>query len=396
MKYQKQIQKSIANHIQLWLFSILFTSAFFPSGVLGQTCPLSGFNCEFSNPDAPNGVIKCGTIVKANIFFPISLDIITITIPSSFEFVSTSSGNLIPGAITALGANANLNIVSGELYQQTFEVNSSIPFSFPIEVSYIYRGCNIYPASPQINTSHLYFDCEGGTFANPTLNCAVISVIGMGTTAGGGIAVASNSTLPPIQVNGSANPTFSGILGNSYDREFTVTINSSSITSFDLVVPIEDDVIATNLELVGCSTLVLSATGTFTIDLSTLIITPILPTSGVRTLTFRQTVTLDCPPTASQNLNAAVVAKVPCNTCYNSFYISPPANLNGSVQTAPPTFNLQPLFTNYLNRSPSTDPTDPCVGFYNYDLAFDVSGPIRKLNSIEIPINTTTYNVQSV
>lgn len=169
-----------------FIILVFFTVAFLTSSkkLHGQGCiPLNGFNCTFSNPDAPNGVIRCGTIITASVHITGGIQVFSLTFPSSFQFLDVTSltGIGTPNPVSTIPTINGVTLTPGELMIQQFSNFTSTNF----EVRYIYRGCNIYPFGPQVNPAALFFDCDGGPQANPNYFCANLSVQGMNLVAGG-------------------------------------------------------------------------------------------------------------------------------------------------------------------------------------------------------------------
>lgn len=104
MKTAKHKAKSKTNQVQLWLFLLLFTTAFFPLGVKGQSCQFGAggiFNCSFANPDGIN-VFTCGSVVTATVSFPGAIERITLTFPNSFEITTQAPNYTLVGTAQPL------------------------------------------------------------------------------------------------------------------------------------------------------------------------------------------------------------------------------------------------------------------------------------------------------
>ena len=83
MKTAKLFSNNKSNPMQVWLILLLISTIFlnFNLEVKGQGCiPLNGFNCTFSNPDAPNGVIRCGTIITASVHITGGIQVFSLTL----------------------------------------------------------------------------------------------------------------------------------------------------------------------------------------------------------------------------------------------------------------------------------------------------------------------------
>lgn len=262
-----------------------------------------------------------------------------------------------------------------------------------------YRNCVVYGAAG-LNTTNLIFDCDGGSVANPVQFMAQIiappdAQPGLTSQLNGEYANAMHATASAISLtlppNGQ-NPSQPAAPGTTQTRIFTVNIGSRSTTAFDLRINMETDVTIDSLCIVAdgqpdnlvTPSSIYSAFQTFT--LSDIPANYITQNGNTRRITFRQRVTLNCAPTSVTTVNA----RVACSNCGTNFFNANQITLNGIAGSVPIINNAS------TNLIPINGATAPCSGPYEYSVQFSVSGTTARLDQIQIPINTSSFQVESV
>jgi hypothetical protein len=363
------LKANATKHLLCLLFLIAFIA---PIGSKAQ----SSFTCSFGNPDGPD-VIPCGSVVTATITFPANIENITLTFPNSFQVTTPINGAVFDATLSS-GSLCTVNFLTANL-------------TSPMTVAFAYRGCNEWDNGANANTSNLFFDCVGN---NEILNADIINpTVGNGLTMfAGESATANHSTLPPITITTMQTGTLSGTALSTYERVFTVTINSLSIVSFDLSIINESDV-----ELINQNQLTIDPTtninfiygGAFNTILLTDYSANVIQADGIRTLTFRQPVKRVCG--SGSQLLTSVTARLNCvcDVANSGFYSS--SIILNSVVTNPIEFqNIS------SNLTPDLLTTSGCTGVYYYDVRFRITSGTPNFQSIQIPINISNFEVTDV
>jgi len=158
MKTTKHSEKSKVYHIQIWLFILLFNSAFFSLQVKAQVPPpnLPGFECFFSNPDGPY-VYPCASEVTAIIDFPAgSLSTIRLGFPNTFQITQIQNANPTVALVNPLPSGSipigGSTIPSGMLWYQDFTPTSG---STHLEITFSYRNC-VTNQKPRTERQYIY------------------------------------------------------------------------------------------------------------------------------------------------------------------------------------------------------------------------------------------------
>lgn len=343
--------------------------------------PLNGFTCSFANLDGAN-VIACGSVVTATVNYPAEISSIILTFPNSFIITAVIGGN----------QSGNPTPSNGLMFQ-VFQPSGS---AGTMVVTFSYRNCNNYPNSGDLNTTNLLFDCEGSIQNNPLQFTANIinptDVAGLNIILNGQAAKADHSILPAIALS-TTNQSQSAPPGIPVTRFFTVTLNSLSINSFDLSMVLENDVTINSFEITAAGQPNFQPFFTFgstfnIFNLSNFPLHVVSNANGSRTITFEQNVILECAPPSPSIVNARIGCS--CGTNQNNFFNANQITLDVIAET-PPTIN------NITSSLLPVDNTEaPCSGNYEYSINFNITGTTVRLNQIQIPINTTSFQVQSV
>lgn len=418
------------------LFLLFLFVGFFPLGAKGQVSPptptLSDFTCFFYNLEGQN-VYQCASEVKAIINLPPSntatIQNIVLTFPNTFKITNVSLGvTPLAAAITSPtqvtpGGNS---YSANDLLTQEFNVSA---VNGPIEITFSYRNCNVYYGGSQINTTALFFDCEGWTGAVGT-GTHYLAFIQQPTIGNPGLPASGNafanaiSAITPIGIDNfsplSYNQNYTTIAGTPGFRYFKILINSQSIQNFKIEITDELDVTEGHLEFcfpdlnipnpflptmnlintVGNSILG-SGIYQFSLPDATAPATNQVPASVFvgGSITIRQAVTKSC---AKDEL-AKVFASINCDAQCPDIS-SNTINLNwhepGLVGITASSCTLE-------NISPGLTATSACNGTYQFTLGFSysnpnpISYPLNVLNpsildQISIPINTASFNVTEV
>lgn len=239
------------------------------------------------------------------------------------------------------------------------------------------------------NLNMLLFDC-GGNHANGSRQQAFLHPeTGFTFIASETMVRLSNSANPVIQL--SATPEHAYILGKNGDpicREFTVRINSQSISSFKLQISPEPDAEHSSLSVFlddDQELLNFFEIGSqYTINLNDYLEYIFHDnTNTFRTISFRQCIILECGGSNEIEV-ATVTADVECG-CANKLPIAP-LPLNASA-------NKNPAFTFISNNliAVNANSTALCAGSYYYDIRVEVSNSTANLTNISIPLDTRFF-----
>jgi hypothetical protein len=421
MKNASQNQNRKINHVQLWLFLLLFTTAFFPLGVRGQQT----FTCEFSNPDG-NIVYSCASVVTATINMPAAnnpIQQIQLIFPNSFEITLVDGLPFPPSTVPIPGGNYNGPYSGTDLLGQWIPVQSN---ASQMIVTLAYRSCDIYLPinAATFNTNHLYFDCKGysGTATNITYNASLLPG-NPGLQILGGAAVANNgiTNIPQaVEVIGTPGGlpynlttnynVYSAINDEVFTRYFDIIINSASIEEFELNISKELDVDEEDLSFVAANGLsILSSLtnsqnnfpnvgfGNYSLTFSnnpqpgfyTIPIGAYSTNGNVRKITLAQRVKKNC----AHNGTANVSVRINCGSC-NQQVFSITLPLEATDQNNFTTFDNAPSITLTSNSAPSNS---ICGTNFTYEFDYTYSNDvISRLNNFILPINTQSFQVQSV
>jgi hypothetical protein len=421
MKNASQNQNRKINHVQLWLFLLLFTTAFFPLGVRGQQT----FTCEFSNPDG-NIVYSCASVVTATINMPAAnnpIQQIQLIFPNSFEITLVDGLPFPPSTVPIPGGNYNGPYSGTDLLGQWIPVQSN---ASQMIVTLAYRSCDIYLPinAATFNTNHLYFDCKGysGTATNITYNASLLPG-NPGLQILGGAAVANNgiTNIPQaVEVIGTPGGlpynlttnynVYSAINDEVFTRYFDIIINSASIEEFELNISKELDVDEEDLSFVAANGLsILSSLtnsqnnfpnvgfGNYSLTFSnnpqpgfyTIPIGAYSTNGNVTKITLAQRVKKNC----AHNGTANVSVRINCGSC-NQQVFSITLPLEATDQNNFTTFDNAPSITLTSNSAPSNS---ICGTNFTYKFDYTYSNDvISRLNNFILPINTQSFQVQSV
>jgi len=363
--------------------------------------PLSGFTCHFTNLDG-DSVKSCGSIIRATINYPVGSNLIQnvrLIFPNSFTIIGFNDANQITNPIPIPSSVYNgISLTAGQLVNCLFTPTGT---SGTMTVLFRYMSCN-NNNSATLNTTGLFFDCEGGPSGNESQYTADLnypinptSEPLIPTIIGGQLAQVIHSNLPPIRLFPiTPNNNFTGNQGQTYQRRYIARIYSRAITHFDLSIALENDIIFGTDPLY-----IVYTSGVLTPISISNIWNPITLSSDYytenaysRTVTFAQNCTLTCPTAAPTSTN--ISAKLGCecipNNPNNSFTTQ--LQLNGSISNDVPNITL-----GSIDLSPAdANTTEFCTGNYNYDITFRNNGPIARLENLTIPLNTSSFQVTGV
>lgn len=427
MKTAKHPVKSKANHFQLWLFLLSFTTAFFPLLVKGQ----QPFTCEFSNPDG-GLVYPCASVVKATINFPPAnnpIQQIQLIFPNSFEITSVDGLPFTPSTVAIPGGYYNGPYSNTDLLGQWITVPL---YASQMIVTLAYRSCDIYPPinAATLNTNNLFFDCKGSSGSPFNINYnAVLSSGNPGLPIIGSAAIANNGitnapqAIEVIETPTGITPYFLSDNNNTHSayndeiflRYFDVIVNSTSIEAFNLIITDEVDVDELELLYVSNGALTLLApalensTGnttnvgfgnySLTFISSTVPFDNFIPAgaittnaNGSRKITLAQEVQKNCDDIGWSNVSTNFNCGLQCPSQISP---TPPQEflLDATAQTLitgidPPNISL---------TSEPGSGNSICGPTFAYTFDFNYSDNIiSRLNNFILPINTQSFEVQSV
>jgi hypothetical protein len=415
----KQTQLNKTTNNRYWLFLFSFFTLIFPQTIKAQgPQPLLGFDCFFANNDGPY-VYPCASQVTAIITIPngVPMNTVSLTFPNSFEIIDVSPNIIAPQA-------GGVNPQGGSIITQDFYTNGVTT----MQITFAYRNCNVYYPGLPINTTSLYFDCDGwvgngGTaiqyLANlvlpnqndPGLNHEITNVLARANMTAPPLPaiqiVATPNGVPPLLPldNNVDHTDYSGV---TYDRYFDIIINSSSISEFDLKIDHEINVIENSLKFVHPTDIynvgpdltinaLPAAYGEFHISLDAAIANQvplnfIAGTGNLRRVRMRQSVTLNCIDVGSANVTAKLNCGSNCPAPFTAT-TSPVFALDGKIHNVTDiTFTESTLINTTVNQASNA----ACSGNYIYTLSFGLNQKVSKLDKIIIPLNTQSFAVDGI
>jgi hypothetical protein len=418
----KQFTKRKSSLNKNWFLLLFFTFTIFHLDVRAQQT----FTCTFSNPDG-SIVYPCASVVTATINMPVTnnpIQQIQLIFPNSFEIGNvnvpyTYNVNPIPGGLYAGITYSNTDLLGTFITVPTA--------TSTIVVTLLYRSCDVHPTinTTPFNINHLFFDCKGFS-GGPniiTYNATLVQanpglqVIGGAAIANYGLTNAPNAIevvgTPTIFLGSSNNNTYQAVNQEIFLRYFDVTVNPTLLQEFN--VHISDELDVEELELYYVSNsgpiLILPALsdntgntvgfGNYSFTFGNVPMTGfnLIPVgafsnnpNGSRKITFAQRVRKTCVDIG----DAVVSASIDCGSQCPAQIAPPPPQellLDALIENLVTGIN-PPNIT--LTSEPGSS-NSICGPNFAYTFDFSYSNDIiSRLNNFILPINTQSFEVQSV
>lgn len=352
-------------------------------------------------------------IQQIQLIFPNSFEIGNVNVPYTYNV------NPIPGGLYAGITYSNTDLLGTFITVPTA--------TSTIVITLLYRSCDVHPTinTTPLNINHLFFDCKGFS-GGPniiTYNATLVQanpglqVIGGAAIANYGLTNAPNAIevvgTPTIFLGSSNNNTYQAVNQEIFLRYFDVTVNPTSLQEFNVHITDEIDVEELELFYVSNSGPVLiqpalldntgNAVGfgnySFSFGNIPMIGFNLIPVGaiytnpdGSRKITFAQRVQKVC----IDDDEAMVTASFDCGLlCSDQIVPPPPQELILDVDPELNVTGINP--PNITLTSQPSSGNSICGSNFAYIFDFSYNNDVISiLNNFVLPINTETFEVQSV